>query len=85
LIAAARNTPAAPPLSEISRLSVSSCLTSRCRLAPIASRTAISRRRSVARASSRLARLTHANKSTSAHGGEQSSEGEDRIRYVGNE
>src|SRR6059058_4926212 len=31
LIADARNTPAAPPLSEMRRLSVSSCLTSRCR------------------------------------------------------
>ena len=66
LIAAARNTPAAPPLSEMRRLSVSSCLTSRCWLAPTARRTAISRRRSVARASSRLARFTHASKITSA-------------------
>ena len=66
LIAEARNTPAAPPPSEMRRLSVSSCLTSRCRLAPTASRTAISRRRAVARASSRLARFTHASKSTSA-------------------
>ena len=66
LIADARNTPAAPPLSEMRRLSVSSCLTSRCRLAPTASRTAISRRRSVARARSRLARFTHASKITSA-------------------
>ena len=47
-------------------LSVSSCLTSRGRLAPIASRTAISLRRSVARVSSRLARFTQASRSTSA-------------------
>ena len=66
LIAAARKTPAAPPLSEMSRLSVRSCRTSRRRLAPIARRTAISRRRSVARARSRLARFTHASKRTSA-------------------
>ena len=39
---AASNTPAAPPANEMRMLSVRSCLTSRARLAPTASRTAIS-------------------------------------------
>ena len=47
-----------------SRLSASSCRTSRQRDAPIASRTAISRSRTLARASSRFARFAHAISST---------------------
>ena len=49
-----------------SALSTSSCRTTRRRDAPIASRTAISRPRALARASSRLARLAQAISSTSA-------------------
>src|SRR5437763_8623184 len=86
LIAAARNTPAAPPLTEMRRLSVSSCLTTRCRLAPTARRTAISRRRSVARASSRLARFTHAEQNHErTHTREHSSKGEAGIFDIGDE
>ena len=48
------------------RLSDSICRTSRRREAPIASRTAISRSRAVARASMRLARFAHAISRTSA-------------------
>ena len=47
-------------------LSVRSCESSRPRLTPSASRTAISRRRAMARARSRLATLAHAMRSTNA-------------------
>ena len=57
--------PRPPPSSEINRLSVSICRTRRQRPAPSAARTAISRCRAVARASSRLAALTQAISSTS--------------------
>ena len=55
-----------PPSSESTALSVRSWRTTRLRLAPNAMRTATSRCRTVARASSRLATLTTAIKSTSA-------------------
>ena len=53
-----------PPMSDNSTLSVSSCRTSRERLAPSASRTATSRRRAEARDSSRFAMLAQAINST---------------------
>ena len=59
-----RATPAAPAISESRTLSAISCLTIRKRLAPIASRTAISLRRTTARASSMLARFMQAMRST---------------------
>ncbi len=59
-------TPAMPPIAASSRLSVSSCRTSRPRPAPSATRTATSRARAEARASSRLATLAHAINSTNA-------------------
>ena len=52
--------PSAAPAKESSTLSVSSCRTMRPRLAPIAARMAISRRRPMARANSRLATLAQA-------------------------
>ena len=60
----ASSAPPAAPIAAISRLSASSCRTMRPREAPIASRTAISRSRAVARASIRLARLAQAISST---------------------
>ena len=62
--AQARATPARPPISDSSTLSVRSCCSSRPRLAPSARRTASSRRRPAARDSSRLAMLAHAISST---------------------
>ena len=59
-----RITPAMPPAPASSRLSISSCRTIWLRLAPIAVRIAISRRRDAARASSRLATLAQAISST---------------------
>ena len=56
----ATNRPATPPATESTRLSVTSWRTSRVRVAPSASRTAISRRLPKARASSMVAMLTHA-------------------------
>ena len=53
-----------PPASDSSTLSVSSCRMRRPRPAPIAARIAISRRRPVARTSSRLATLAQAMSST---------------------
>ncbi len=58
--------PATPPSSESSRLSVSNCRTSRLRAAPSAWRTAISRDRELARASSRFATFTQPISNTSA-------------------
>jgi len=58
--------PSRPPAVESSTLSVSSCRSSRARRAPSASRTAISRCRPLARASSRPATLAHAISSSSA-------------------
>ena len=54
----------APPIEASTRLSVRNCRTSRPRLAPNARRTAISRRRPEARASSRLATLAQATSNT---------------------
>ena len=51
----AASNPTAPPMTESTRLSMSSCCSSRARLAPIAVRTAISFCRDAARASSRFA------------------------------
>ena len=62
---AARTSPAATPSPERMTLSVRSCLTSRPCPAPIASRTASSRRRAAERASSRFATFTHAMSSNS--------------------
>src|SRR5579883_2773272 len=56
----ANKTPNAPPSDASITLSVSSCRTMRKRPAPRLSRTAISRRRAAALASSRLARFAHA-------------------------
>ena len=53
-----------PPASETRMLSVSSCLSRRSRVAPRAVRTAISFERAAARASSRLATLAQAMRST---------------------
>ena len=58
-------TPRVPAMSASTRLSVSSCRAMRPRLAPSDSRTAISRRRAAALASSRLPTLAHASDSTS--------------------
>ena len=58
------STPAAPPASAISTLSVSSCRTMRPRPAPSAARTAISRRRAAPRARSMLPTLAQAISST---------------------
>ena len=52
--------PAAPPASDSTTLSVSSWRTIRARLAPSADRMAISRWRTLARTSSRLATFAHA-------------------------
>ncbi len=60
----AKSTPRTPPATARSVLSVSSCLTSRPRPAPRATRIAISRSRPEARAMRRLATLTHAMSST---------------------
>ena len=57
-------TPAAPPITNSSAVSVRSCRTSRARPAPSVTRTAISRRRAVARASSTPATFAHAMTST---------------------
>ncbi len=62
---AARPIPAMPPSVETTRLSVSNCRIKRPRLAPIARRTPISRRRPDARASSMFATFAHATSSTS--------------------
>ena len=59
-------TPSAPPTPASSRLSVISCRIMRSRPAPIAVRTASSRRRPSARASSRFARFAQAISSTHA-------------------
>ena len=61
----ARRTPAAPPSSASTMLSVRSCRTSARRRAPRASRTATSRRRPRACARRKLARLAHAMRRTS--------------------
>ena len=60
----ASNTPNAPPARASKRLSASSCRIIRQRAAPRATRTANSRERDDARASSRLAIFEHAIKST---------------------
>ncbi len=62
----ARTVPHTPATAAITSPSVSSCCTRRRRPEPMASRTAISRRRTRARASSRLATLTQAMTSTHA-------------------
>ena len=59
-----RSRPSAPPTNDSMRLSVSSCRMMRPRPAPMAARTAISRLRVVARASSRFATFAHAMSST---------------------
>ena len=61
----ATTTPAAAPIAAMSRLSDSICRTMRRRDAPMASRTATSRSRAVARASIRFARFAQAMSSTS--------------------
>ena len=66
--ATAMQTPRAPPMPANTRLSVIKWRTRRSRPAPIAVRTAISRRRSIARASRRFARLAQAISSTHARG-----------------
>ena len=66
LAAAAKAMPSAPPASANKRLSVRSWRTMRDRRAPSAWRTASSRARAVERASSRLAMLAQAMRSTSA-------------------
>ena len=58
--------PNAAPVTESITLSVSNCHASRARVAPMAIRTAISFRRCVARAKSKLARLVHAISRTSS-------------------
>ena len=58
--------PAAPPISDTITASVSSCLTSRPRLDPRATRSASSRPRSAARAANRVARFAHAAARTSS-------------------
>ena len=63
-IAAPTPHPSAPPMSDSTRLSVSSCRMMRRRPAPSADRTASSRVRTVARASSRLATLAQQMRST---------------------
>ncbi len=60
----AKATPSAAPVRATSTLSVRSCRTTRQPSAPSATRTAISFERAVARASSRLATLAHAMRST---------------------
>ena len=59
-------TPRAPPMEASSKLSVSSCRTTRNGEAPRAVRSAISRRRAVPRASKRFATLEQAISSTKA-------------------
>ncbi len=59
-----RSRPSAPPANDSMRLSVSSCRMMRPRPAPMAARTAISRLRVVARASSRFATFAQAMSST---------------------
>ena len=56
--------PTSPPASDSTTLSVSSCRMIRPREPPIAARIAISRRRPVARTSSRFATFAHAMSST---------------------
>ena len=63
---AASMRPARVPTSESIRLSARSCCTSRRRVAPRASRTAISRPRAAPRARRRLATFAHAMRSTPA-------------------
>ena len=63
-VAAASARPSTPPVPVTTRLSVSSCRSTRSRPAPSAMRTAISRRRTIARASRRLVRFAHAINST---------------------
>ena len=60
----ARAMPMAPPRADSPRLSVSTCRARRRGRAPMATRTASSRCRCTARASSRLARFAHAMSST---------------------
>ena len=67
----ARRTPSAPPAIARMRLSVSSCWTSRTRLAPSAMRTLISRPRDDARASMRLATFAQTIEQHDAHRGHQ--------------
>ena len=59
-------TPLTPPRTAINMLSVSNCEITRQRLAPTASRTAISRCLAAPRASIRFATFAHAMNSTSA-------------------
>jgi hypothetical protein len=66
IITHATPSPMAPPMSDNSRLSVSSCRTMRVRLAPTASRTASSRCLAAALASSRLAIFAQAISNTAA-------------------
>ena len=63
----ASNNPARPPAAANRALSASQCRTSRARVAPSAARTAISRSRPAARASSSPATLAQASKSRSAY------------------
>ena len=70
----ATNSPAAPPARPSTTDSVSICPAIRVRPAPTALRTATSRRRFAAFASSRLATFTHAISSTNADRGEQQPE-----------
>ena len=63
-IAAARAMPSTPPAAASTRLSVSNCVTIRRRPAPSAARTASSRVRTVARASTRLATFAQHRSST---------------------
>ena len=64
LIQNAKRTPSAPPTAASKTLSVNNCLTNRQRLAPTASRTAISFLRDDARTSNRFATFAHAISST---------------------
>ena len=57
---AASARPSRPPVAVTTKLSVSSCRSTRSRPAPSAMRTAISRRLTIARASRRLVRFAHA-------------------------
>ena len=86
LIVAERNTPAAPPLTEIRRLSVSNCLTSRRLLAPCEAHRNF-RRLSAARARQQI-RNIHAREQNHQRADcrEQCSESETKdLRDVGNE
>src|SRR5207245_942736 len=74
----AATTPSAPPPRASTTLSVKSCLTTRPRPAPRADRMASSRPRTPARASGRLATLTHAIMRTSATARTSARDGGDR-------